>query len=147
KLIICDLNDANFDSGIFLKSKSFRSIPATFDTKKIRFKKFVFNFEVASVELSNEVTSAFADVGEFFTKNKIDSVIIVGHSDSTGIEDSNMVLSLNRAGHVKQLLIITGIPEDKIKTRGKGSKLPVQTNATLEGRMLNRRVEIYFYKR
>ena len=49
-----------------------------------------------------------------------------------------------RAEVIKKYLIDEGIPAEKIETFGMGSENPIATNETLEGRKLNRRIEIRF---
>lgn len=70
-------------------------------------------------------------------------VVIVGHTDSTGKEDHNMRLSLARADSVAKHLVSEGIDASKIETLGLGPTSPIATNDTREGRMQNRRVDIY----
>ncbi len=68
---------------------------------------------------------------------------VVGHTDSTGPENYNLSLSLRRAKRVATELI-KRLPElkGKISYIGLGEKMPIASNATEEGRKLNRRVEI-----
>jgi len=70
------------------------------------------------------------------------SIIVEGHTDSTGTDAKNDVLSLQRAEHVKDYLTSRGVPSDRVIARGQGSSHPVASNATPEGRAENRRVEI-----
>lgn len=72
----------------------------------------------------------------------LETVITVGHTDSTGPEAYNMKLSLRRAEAVKAYLVSKGVPASRIFVEGKGETQPVATNATREGRAQNRRVEI-----
>ena len=72
-----------------------------------------------------------------------DSTIIVsGHTDTTGTDAINNPLSVNRASSVASYLESQGISTSRITSRGYGSKQPVASNATLAGRAQNRRVEI-----
>jgi outer membrane protein OmpA-like peptidoglycan-associated protein len=68
---------------------------------------------------------------------------IVGHTDDTGSLGTNMGLSDQRAGSVKQALVDDyGIDAGRLETRGVGPLSPVSTNIDDDGRALNRRVEI-----
>jgi uncharacterized repeat protein (TIGR01451 family) len=73
-------------------------------------------------------------------------IFIEGHTDSIPISSesfpSNLELSIARARSVFQILRMNGIPEDRVDYTGCGSRGPVASNATEEGRALNRRVEI-----
>jgi hypothetical protein len=69
-------------------------------------------------------------------------VRIVGHTDATGLEHANMDLSAKRADAVHKELVRLGLPASRCTTVAMGSTEPMATNATEEGRALNRRVEI-----
>ena len=71
------------------------------------------------------------------------SVVIEGHTDSVGSQESNVVLSKKRADAVKDYLIANKtIPANKVVTRGYGSEKPLASNATPEGRAVNRRIDV-----
>lgn len=70
-------------------------------------------------------------------------IVVAGHTDSTGDDKSNQVLSLKRAESVRNWMRDTGdVPESCFAVQGYGESRPVATNDTPEGRALNRRVEI-----
>ncbi|WP_336285198.1 OmpA family protein [Citrobacter arsenatis] len=70
-------------------------------------------------------------------------IVVAGHTDSTGDDKSNQVLSLKRAESVRDWMRDTGdVPESCFAVQGYGENRPVATNDTPEGRALNRRVEI-----
>lgn len=75
----------------------------------------------------------------------VDSLVVEGHTDSTGSEKLNLVLSLNRAKEVARNLQRHFVPT--IVARGWGSAHPVADNRTPAGRKKNRRVEVYLYIR
>ncbi len=64
-----------------------------------------------------------------------------GHTDNVGDEESNLLLSENRANAVRLYLIEKGIAESRIRYEGFGESKPVATNDTPEGRRENRRTE------
>ncbi len=68
-------------------------------------------------------------------------VEISGHTDSSGALEHNVELSTARAEAVKVYLVERGVTEDRVDTRGAGADEPVDTNATVEGRANNRRIE------
>lgn len=70
------------------------------------------------------------------------SVLIEGHTDSTGPAQHNDELSRQRADAVASVLIRDGVDPSRIQTRGFGSSAPLATNSTEAGRQQNRRVEI-----
>lgn len=70
------------------------------------------------------------------------SVTLEGHASAEGTEAYNMTLSKDRANSVKTYLVNSGVAADKINTVGYGEEKPIASNATEEGRVINRRVEI-----
>lgn len=69
-------------------------------------------------------------------------IVVEGHTDSTGSEETNMRLSMQRAEAVRDYLIEEGVPANRITATGVGPARPVADNSTPEGRAENRRVEI-----
>ena len=67
---------------------------------------------------------------------------ITGHTDTTGTPASNEKLSMDRANAIKQALVSRGVAATRLETVGMGQARPVASNDTLEGRVLNRRVEL-----
>ena len=74
-------------------------------------------------------------------------VFIVGHADSTGSDAINNPLSQQRANSVRDYLVSRGADSRIIRTEGRGSREPVASNATADGRAQNRRVEIFLSER
>lgn len=67
---------------------------------------------------------------------------LVGHTDATGSLTGNIALSKRRAQAVRDRLIENwAVPRDQITAEGAGWLAPRATNATVEGREQNRRVE------
>lgn len=70
-------------------------------------------------------------------------IVIAGHTDNTGDDKSNQVLSLRRAESVRDWMRDTGdVPESCFAVQGYGEARPLRSNDTNEGRAANRRVEI-----
>lgn len=74
-------------------------------------------------------------------------VMVVGHADNSGNRTKNDELALARAVAAKAYLVQHGIEAAKIMTTSKGDREPLATNATPQGRALNRRVDIAFQRR
>jgi len=68
---------------------------------------------------------------------------VCGYTDSTGSDDLNMKLSLDRANAVFNYLSAAGgVAKSRLEPKGFGKDFPVDTNATPAGRTLNRRTEV-----
>ena len=70
------------------------------------------------------------------------AAIIIGHTDSTGDAKYNQGLSQRRAEAVRDYLVATGAPAEKLRVVGRGESEPIASNDTEEGRAENRRVEV-----
>lgn len=68
-------------------------------------------------------------------------VEVIGHTDSQGARDTNIVLSLARADAVRSYLVSKAVTPALITTSGSGPDRPVASNDTPEGRARNRRIE------
>lgn len=67
---------------------------------------------------------------------------VFGHTDATGSDQHNFELSQRRALSVANYLAAQGVDSRRFAVTGFGKTRPIATNATAEGRALNRRVEI-----
>ncbi len=67
---------------------------------------------------------------------------VEGHTDSTGSEQYNQVLSEQRARAVRDALIQRGVDPRRVEVIGFGESRPIATNNTEAGRQMNRRVSI-----
>lgn len=70
------------------------------------------------------------------------NVEVAGHTDSVGSDAYNQFLSEKRAEAVKAYLVEHGVTANRISVVGYGESQPRDTNDTIEGRRLNRRVEV-----
>lgn len=67
---------------------------------------------------------------------------IGGHTDAIGSTAANNKLSRERAQSVVDYLLRKGVSNSNLKIVGYGEDVPLATNETVEGRSMNRRVEI-----
>jgi OOP family OmpA-OmpF porin len=81
-------------------------------------------------------------VAVVFEKNPSIKVQIQGNTDNIGTAANNIKISLKRAEAVMNYLIKKGVAKDRLSAKGYGFTRPIATNATAEGRALNRRVEL-----
>lgn len=78
----------------------------------------------------------------FMSNNPDRKLMIEGHTDSVGSEQSNLQLSQSRAQAVFSYLINRGISANRLGMQGLGETSPVSSNQSAAGRQQNRRVEI-----
>jgi OOP family OmpA-OmpF porin len=76
----------------------------------------------------------------------ITKVVVGGHTDDRGNDESNMKLSQDRAQAVVDYLIAKGVEASRLEAKGFGETVPVEPNATSAGRDKNRRVEFRIAK-
>ncbi len=112
-------------------------------------------FDLGSSEIKPEsevVLNELIDVFSAFLRNEdnakyVDSIVISGHTDSTGREEDNRVLSTDRANSVLNYLLsgknaaLSGYAE-YFCAAGYGETRPVASNDTAAGQAQNRRIEI-----
>jgi outer membrane protein OmpA-like peptidoglycan-associated protein len=99
-------------------------------------------FATNSSELSGSATSSLSSVAEVLAKYVDTNITIAGYTDSTGNDSINIPLSQRRAQAVSNFLTSRGVAYNRISAMGYGSASPIASNATVEGRAKNRRVEI-----
>ncbi|MDR3142924.1 MAG: OmpA family protein [Tannerellaceae bacterium] len=99
-------------------------------------------FATNSSSVSDASKSALRNFSASLKQNPDTYIKVIGHTDNTGKVDYNQTLSEKRARSVYDYLMNQGISSDRMTYEGKGIHDPVASNATDEGRALNRRVEI-----
>lgn len=102
-----------------------------------------FNFAPGSVDVNADhfgIMKTILDELETFNDYL---VIVEGHTDSFGANDSNLDLSMKRAQSVREFLVTnmrSGNRQD-ISAIGYGEAQPIANNETKEGRAKNRRID------
>ena len=112
-------------------------------------------FDLGSSQIKANAAPALDQLIEVFAKfladdenaKYVDSIVISGHTDSTGTEQTNRTLSTDRANAVLAYLMDKdgGALDDYAQyfcAAGYGMTRPVADNATEAGRAANRRIEI-----
>ena len=120
------------------------------DANNLTAVKVTFNsglmFDTNKYNLKKNAMTDLAEFSKVLIEFNDADVAIFGHTDSTGSDQINDPLSVNRANAVADYLLSQGVAPTQIKSVvGKGSKEPVADNSTSAGRAENRRVEIYLY--
>ncbi len=100
-------------------------------------------FSTGSATLSPASRESLKAFAESSNKNALTKIKIVGHTDNTGSDRINEPLSVNRAKSVYSYLESLGINKERMNYSGMGSREPIASNKTAEGKKENRRVEVY----
>lgn len=99
-------------------------------------------FDSGATDLDPGTYESLRQLAAYLAAHPDRSIVLVGHTDSTGSLDANISLSQQRAASVRQRLIDRhGVAPDRITAAGVGYLAPRATNLTEEGRTKNRRVE------
>lgn len=103
---------------------------------------FIIFFKQNSNDLSEESIEKLDRIFEILTSNPHTEVMLNGYSDSIGSGSYNQMISEIRANAVKSYLVGKGIGISRITAFGHGAQKFIASNKSVEGRQLNRRVEI-----
>lgn len=100
-------------------------------------------FESGRAALTVDAQSRLVEIANVLEEYAATLVVVHGHTDSSGTEELNRVLSQRRAEAVARELQRHGVAAVRLLAVGHGSARPVADNATPEGQQANRRVELY----
>ncbi|WP_425092851.1 OmpA family protein [Tropicimonas sp. S265A] len=99
-------------------------------------------FDTGSATLSDAIYPSLKELSDFLRTNSDAAVTLVGHTDAEGALAPNIALSRQRAEAVRTRLIEGfEVNPAQLTADGVGYLAPRATNATRDGRLLNRRVE------
>lgn len=105
------------------------------------------NFATDSYKVDNSYMPQIKEFADFMKSMPNYDAKIVGHTDSTGSDKHNQVLSENRAKSVKDLIVKEGVDASRVTSKGMGKNAPIADNKTKEGRAENRRIEAELTKK
>ncbi len=99
-------------------------------------------FNTAQYDIRTSYYPVLDSVAIVLRKYDRTNVMITGFTDNVGNAAYNQTLSERRAASVGAYLTSQGIAPNRIFTDGRGKRNPMASNATPEGRAMNRRVVI-----
>ena len=99
-------------------------------------------FEVNRTDVKPDFVEILGSVALVLNEYKSTMIEVAGHTDSTGSESYNQLLSQQRAQSVSNILNRDGVASVRIDTVGYGERRPIASNSTPTGRQQNRRVEL-----
>jgi OOP family OmpA-OmpF porin len=100
------------------------------------------NFDFDKSNIKPEFRPVLDEGASILMKNPDIRVVIEGHTDAMGSVEYNQRLSERRAAAVYDYFLNKGVSSSRMRSVGYSELRPVATNATEEGRALNRRVEL-----
>lgn len=117
-------------------------------TLKNAIESAVLLFPLGSADLESGQDAKLADVQTRLRELQSQSdsfhqtltIELVGHSDTTGIEGTNLVLSQQRAEQIRRFLLKNGVKREALRSTGVGTTQPLRNEDSEEGRQLNRSV-------
>ena len=99
-------------------------------------------FDVGKDAVKPESNGTLSEIAKVLTENNTVKIKIIGHTNSDGKVDANLILSKKRAESVKNALVnVYGIDASRITTDGKGQTEPIEQNTTPQNKAINRKVE------
>lgn len=98
-------------------------------------------FDTGKDALKPAAKDSLANAAATLAKSET-TIVIQGHTDSTGSDSINKPLSERRASHVLDYLASKGVPASRMTAVGYGSSRPAVPNDTEANRALNRRVQL-----
>jgi outer membrane protein OmpA-like peptidoglycan-associated protein len=107
-----------------------------------RYDLYGIHFDFDKATLRPDSTSLMSDIAQTLKHNPSWTLQVNGHTDSIGDPAYNQKLSGQRAGSVVAALVAQGIDAGRLHSAGLGETQPKGDNTSLEGRALNRRVEL-----
>ncbi|MEO0572486.1 MAG: OmpA family protein [Bacteroidota bacterium] len=98
-------------------------------------------FDVDKYNIKPESNKALEEIVTMLKEHDNMEVTIEGHTDANGSEESNQVLSENRANAVRDYLVSKGIKRSRLSTVGYGEEKPIDPSDSKKAWATNRRVE------
>lgn len=105
--------------------------PPPAPAKPASAEKLVIDFPPDSSELSGDATAKLDQAGRLYRDANPVQMLVAGHSDPSGSEVGNLLLSARRAAVVKQALVDRGIPAERLQIVAYG-QTPLPPGSTPE---------------
>lgn len=92
--------------------------------------------------LSKNTAEYLSEVVNWMKKDRNNLITITAHTDDIGSNKSNLAIGIRKVMVMRELLLDKGAPMSQIDVISKGESQPLTSNTSVEGRKINRRIEI-----
>ena len=99
-------------------------------------------FEYMRAEIQPKCADKIAKLAAWMKETPKATIALDGHVDDTKANDDDASLSARRVQAVRAALMAAGVAPTRISDGAFGARRPVCTEATVDCRALNRRVEV-----
>jgi outer membrane protein OmpA-like peptidoglycan-associated protein len=99
---------------------------------------FAFN----KAELTPQAGPRLDKLASFLKQFPQRKLLVEGYTDAVGTDAYNMELAQRRAEAIRDGLVARGVDTTRVVTKGYGKAYPVADNGSVDGRAVNRRVEV-----
>ena len=137
--------DSDYDLTIVEKSEVEQEITANLILKELNEtgKAILYiNFDTDKSTIKKESMPIIEQIIEMMRDASGIKLSVEGHTDSDGSNESNQLLSEQRAKAVVEAIVKAGIDKSRLSFIGYGEEKPIADNSTEEGKAKNRRVEL-----
>ncbi|MCZ2141414.1 MAG: OmpA family protein [Bacteroidia bacterium] len=145
KILLTDIEDCEYDSGVLLEAYSFRSFSSKAKKTLPIKKSYAFQFENNKATFIKSQENKLKQLADSLYRFSFDSIVAIGHTDNNGTDSANQILSELRAQAVIEYFKNTKIKCVNYTALGKGSTVPLVPNISESNKAINRRVELIFY--
>jgi outer membrane protein OmpA-like peptidoglycan-associated protein len=112
------------------------------ELKRFSFEPVYFDYD--KHEIKPEYHGQLNEIKKIVLSHSDLRILVIGHTDSDGSNRYNKTLSKRRAESIIRFFTSRGLRRDRIVIDFKGESFPVESNATSEGKSMNRRVDFKF---
>lgn len=103
---------------------------------------FLLYFKTGGTELRDESQPELPRIAALLRDWAHPHVLVAGHADATGSEETNIKVSRERAQMVRDMLLKLGVPPDAIEATSHGKRNPLVKTADGVAEPRNRRVSV-----
>lgn len=139
---VTDANGCTTTKTVEIKQRILPELNAALLRSGQTIKMEQLRFEADSASLTTDALPTLDELYDFMEENGNIVIEIGGHTNSTPPDEFCDRLSTARAKSAAEYLIEKGVDRKRVSFKGYGKRSPIASNATVEGRRQNQRVEI-----